>query len=141
MTNTPTFTFSLLVILAGVFHIQSQFENTDCKELKNGRFHFYGKQSNDHFLILRQDSLQREVNLSTNDTSYWRIGWIDECTYKANYISGGGIKSEEEKSFLQNHSTIIQIQKVTPDYYVVKGALDSLNSKLNIVDTVWIRAK
>jgi hypothetical protein len=133
------FYFSL--ILVGILFIQSSVVNVDCKKFRNGKFHFYGKQSSVHFLILRQDSIQREVNVYTNDTSYWKIKWVDHCTYTANYLSGGGIKFEKEKNFLLNHTTFIQIQKTTSDYYIVKGALDSLNSKLNVVDTVWLRVK
>ena len=85
--------------------------------------------------------MQKEVNVATNDTSYWKVDWIDDCTYTANYLFGGGMKSEDEQTFLRSHTTIIQIQKTTPDYYIIKGALDSLNSKMNVVDTVWMRAK
>lgn len=121
--------------------IQCHFVDLSCKDLKNGQFHFYGKQSEAHFLIIRQDSLQKEVNLATKDTSFWKVFWIDECTYAANYLSGGGIKSEEEKNFLRSHTAIIQIQQATTGYYIIKSALDSLPSKLNVVDTVWMRAK
>lgn len=134
-------TFSLLLIAAGLSFMQWHAVNVECKDLRNGRFHYYGKQSEVHFLILRQDSIQKEVNVATNDTSYWRVAWIDDCTYTANYLSGGGMKSEEEKSFLRSHTTIMQIQKTTADYYIVKGALDSLNSRMNVEDTVWMRAK
>jgi hypothetical protein len=121
--------------------IQCHFVDLPCKDLKNGQFHFYGKQSEAHFLIIRQDSLQKEVNLATKDTSFWKVSWIDECTYAANYLSGGGIKSEEEKNFLRSHTAIVRIQKATTGYYIIKGALYSLTSKLNVVDTVWMRAK
>jgi len=85
--------------------------------------------------------MQKEINLVTKDTSYWKVNWIDECTYTANYLSGGGMKSEEEQNFLRSHTTILQIMNSTPAFYIIKGSLDSLNSKMSIIDTVWIKPK
>ncbi len=136
--HKPTFLIVLLLIV-GLFTNWQSF-TISCKELKNGQFHFYGKQSSVHYLIIRQDSIQKEVNLATKDTSCWKVGWIDECTYTANYLSGG-MKSEEEQNFLRSHITIIQIQKATRDFYIIKGSLDSLNSKMSMVDTVWRKPK
>lgn len=138
-SHNPTLTI-LLTFLCGLF-IQCHSNNIGCKDLKNGRFHFYGKHSEIHFLLIRQDSIQKEVNVVSNDTSYWKLKWINDCTYTANYLSGGGMKSEDEQKFLRSHTTIIEIQKATPEFYIIKGALDSLNSKMTVVDTVWMRAK
>ncbi|MDB5199784.1 MAG: hypothetical protein JWO92_1747 [Chitinophagaceae bacterium] len=136
----PSIIFILLFLFAGLF-IQCHTSTKTCRDVKNGRFHFYGKELNKHYEIIRQDTLQKEVNLSTGDTSFWKVSWIDECTYTARYLFGGGEKSEEEKNFLLTHITFIQIQKATPKYYIVLGALDSLSSTFRIVDTVWMQAK
>lgn len=141
ITKRHSTTFSLLLVVAGMLFIQWQATNVGCKELRNGRFHYYGKQTGAHFLILRQDSMQKEVKVATNDTAYWRVAWIDECTYAANWLSGGRMKTEEEKTFLRSHTTITQIQKTTTEYYIMTSALDSLNSGLYVVDTVWMRAR
>jgi hypothetical protein len=92
-------------------------------------------------LVIRQDSLQKELNLNTGDTTYWKVNWLDDCTFLAHYISGGLAKSDEEKDFLHNHKTVVQILKITPEYYIVEGSLDSLNSEMSIIDTIWIQGK
>ncbi len=133
--------FPLLLVSASLIFIRSEALDVSCEGLRNGQFYYYGKQSGEHFLILRQGSLQKEVNTVTKDTSYWSVAWINDCTYTASYLSGGGMKSNEEISFLRSHITIIQVQKVTTDYYIIKGALDSLNSRMYLVDTVWMKAR
>ncbi len=140
-TKNHSIIFSLLLIVSGLLLIHWRSGKVSCKELRNGVFHFYGKQSKDYYIILRQDSLQREVNVATNDTSFWKVDWVDDCIFSLKYSSGGRNRSEEEKKFLLNHITVIQIQKITADYYVVKGSLDSLNSRFNLIDTVWMQPK
>jgi hypothetical protein len=69
------------------------------------------------------------------------VSWLNDCTFSAHYISGGQAKSDEEKDFLYNHKTVVQILKITPEYYIVEGSLDSLNSEMSIRDTIWIQGK
>ena len=79
--------------------------------------------------------------MNTGDTSYWKIKWLSDCTFSASYISGGPQQSEEEKDFLTHHQTVVQILEITPEYYIVEGSLDSVNSEMSIVDTIWIKGK
>jgi hypothetical protein len=79
--------------------------------------------------------------MNTGDTSYWKLKWLDDCTFSATYLSGGVKRSDEEKEFLTQHQTVVQILKITPNYYVVEGSLDSVNSEMSIVDTIWIKGK
>jgi hypothetical protein len=129
---------AILLLSFGLF-IQWNPLKVSCKDFQNGQFHFYGKGS--HFLIIRKDSMQKEINLATQDTSFWKISWSDDCIYRAKYLYGGGNYSEEKKNLLRNHTTIIEIQKTTPEYYIFKASLDTLNSKYSLVDTVWVKAK
>lgn len=133
-------TLVFLLLLFGLF-IQWCSVTVSCNDVQNGQFHFYGKDLGIHYLIIRKDSVQKEINLATHDTSFWKISWSGECIYTAKYLYGGGIKSEEQKNFLLNHTTVIQIQKTTPEYYIFKGALDSLTSKFSAIDTIWLKAK
>ena len=132
--------FILLFFLSSLL-MQCQPNVITCKDIKNGKFRFYSKRSGDQYLVIRHDSLQKELNLTTGDTSYWKVSWLNDCTFSAHYISGGPAKSDEEKDFLHNHKTVVQILKITPEYYIVQGSLDSLHSAMSIRDTIWIQGK
>lgn len=79
--------------------------------------------------------------MNTGDTLYWKVKWLSDCTFAARFISGGTQQSEEEKEFLSQHQTVVQILKITPEYYIVEGSLDSVNSEMSIRDTIWIKGK
>lgn len=125
---------------AGLF-IYGKRPNLPCKSVKKGSFYFYGKTTGVHYKIIRNDSLQMEVNRTSNDTSFWKIDWIDDCSYKLKYLYGGGSTVAGIKDFLAKHTTFIQIREVQPRFYVFKVALDSLNSAEFDVDTAWMKAK
>lgn len=112
-----------------------------CSDVKYGHFYFYGKSTGNSYQIIREDSLQLEVNANTNDTSFWKINWIDECSYKLKYLHGGGSNFSQMKDFLIKHTTCIQIREVKPEFYVFKVSLDSFNSNMSLVDTAWMKAK
>ncbi|MCU7550898.1 hypothetical protein OCK74_17390 [Chitinophagaceae bacterium LB-8] len=132
--------FVLIPIISTLF-IQCQSNSISCKDIKNGKFQFYSKRSGERYLVIRQDTLQKELNINTGDTSYWKVKWLSDCTFSATYLSGGPEKTEEEKDFLTRHQTVVQILKITPTYYIVEGSLDSINSDMSIVDTIWIKGK
>lgn len=79
--------------------------------------------------------------MNTGDTSYWKIKWLSDCTFSAKYLAGGPEKTDEEKDFLARHQTVVQILKISPTYYIVEGSLDSVDSDMSIVDTIWIKGK
>jgi len=82
-----------------------------------------------------------EINSKSKDTSFWKIDWIDGCSYKAKYLYGGGDDLTEMKEFLVQHSTCIQIREVKPEFYVFKVSLDSFNSSQFAIDTAWMKRK
>jgi len=100
--------------------------DTSCRRFKNGEFDFHPKGF--HYHIIRQDSIQKEINLITNDTSLFRIKWLDECVYTAKDLRG-------------EHSRTIymQILQTTPHYYIFKASAGSINDEYFKVDTMWVK--
>jgi hypothetical protein len=141
----PVFTHFLFTtaccLLAALSFIQCSSKKFDCSRIHNGTFHFYSKFSKTHYILLRQDSLQTEIDLTWKDTSYWKISWMSDCIYTAQYLYGGHWESEEQKQFVQQHLTVIQVQQLGEDYYIFKGTLDSLNSERSRIDTIWLHPK
>ena len=131
----------LLVVGTSFVFTGFYFKTFSCEGVRNGTFHFYPKGSNKHYIVIRKDSLQKELIANTSDTSYWRIHWLSECTLTAKYISGGPVNDKNEIAFLNNHITLFKILEVTKDYYRVKLSLDSLSSAQTAEDTVWRKEK
>ena len=65
-------------------------EKEICGKYRTGTFQYHVKmKSHDtYFLIIRNDSIQTEVNETTNDTSKFAIKWIGKCNYELRFLSG-----------------------------------------------------
>lgn len=113
-----------------------------CKTIRKGRFHSYRAGTGAHTIILRTDSLQLEIRPGTKDTTFWKISWLSNCRFAAEYISGPGPRNAGELQQYRNTVLFYNIREITKDYYVgtttIRGA-DGSNSYLT--DTTWLRAR
>lgn len=112
----------------------------NCKKIKTGTFYFYPAESKQQYMIVRDRFLQKEINLKTNDTSFWKVNWQNDCTFSLKFIKITLPLSEFENSFFHSHNTVIKILAIYQDFYVFKQGLDSLNSK-SVTDTLWFKPR
>ena len=141
MIRTNKLAIGLFMYVICCAFMQTRLKKYDCQDVKNGQFYYYSKTSGINYVIIRKDTLQREINTSSGDTSYWRIKWLSNCIYSAKYISGGGINSQSYLEFLSKHKTIVEIQTVSENYYTVLLRLDSITYKPAMNDTIWLKKK
>ncbi len=128
----------VLTITSFVFLSYSSPKKIDnCKDIHTGEFYFYPKSSNKKYKIIRDGITQKEINLSSGDTSVSIIQWIDDCTYFLEHISGGVIMPADMK----RPKIYIQFLQITNDYYLMKACIDSINSKYCLKDTIWSKPK
>jgi hypothetical protein len=113
----------------------------NCKNLRTGEFYFYSKTSGKNYKILRDSSIQQEIILHTNDTSFWSVQWIEDCKFIARWVSETENILEDLKKFYLAHITCIEILETNNDYYINRASLDSFNSPINKIDTIWLRVK
>jgi len=128
----------LLVIICSVY-AGCQERKVNCTAIKNGRFYFYPSRSDRSYMILRKDSLQTEIDVKTGGTSFWRVRWIDSCTYTTRFLYASS--PEVTNLFSNNHIVIVQILRARKDYYVFTGRLDSISSPNSLTDTIWLHKK
>jgi hypothetical protein len=112
-----------------------------CKNFRTGEFYFYSKTSGIGYKIIRDSTTQQEVVLHSNDTSFWRIQWIDDCKFIARWVSETEDVPEDLKKHYLTHITCIEILETNNDYYINRASLDSFNSSINKIDTVWLNPK
>src|SRR5690242_14108976 len=101
--------FPITIFLISWIFIYCTIPKRDCSRIRNGHFYFNGKTTGVSYQIIRKDSLQMEINSKSKDTSFWKIDWIDGCSYKAKYLHGDGNDMTDMKDFLEQHTTYIQI--------------------------------
>ena len=98
------FTSVLLFLILLTVSSSLSSSDFDCTSIRTGIFFQYKNGNQLYSTVIRQDTLQTEINTQTGDTSYWKIRWTDNCTFSCNYISGFKSKSKEELNFY-NQST------------------------------------
>ena len=118
----------------------SQVKSFDCKQVKTGTFYFYPHESKQQYIIIRDGSFQKEINLTSNDTSLWKLNWQNDCVCNLKFIKITRPLSQFEKYFFNSHTSVIKILSVKNDYYIFKQGLDSLNSNA-VTDTLWFKPK
>lgn len=111
----------------------------DCRTLKNGKFLYHWKFGKEgvSYLIMREDSLQWEINQKTRDTSTYLVRWKGECSYDLYFQknSNDSINLHRKKSDSLPVKT--EILAITDNYYLFKAQQADLAFALT--DTLWIK--
>jgi len=114
---------------------------TDCNTIKEGTFYFYPENAQKAFVIVRKGTMQTEINLKTNDTSFWEVKWEKDCAFDVKFIRKSHSISDDELSFYNSHTTVFKVLRITKDYYVFKGGLDSISKANILTDTMWLKPR
>lgn len=125
-----------ILLVASAFYVA----DPDCTTLRVGQFHSYTKKG-DHIQITRIDGIQQDVNMSTKDTTYWKIDWLGKCRFAAVYLSGAGPKTETEKRLYENTILYFDIKEIADDYYVGTTTVKAPNGNSVFTDTTWLIQK
>jgi len=131
-----------LIIFSLPLLISAQPKLNNYNKLKNGTFYLYPPNFPLGFTIIRKDTLQEEINLKTNDTSYWKVSWQNDYQFEFKFIRKNHPISDNEKSFYIDHIVKGKVLKVENDYYTFKAGFDSINNPIaSFTDTMWFKAK
>ena len=112
-----------------------------CNTVRNGTLHFYSNTGQAHSIVVRKDTLQTEINLSTGDTSYWRVNWISDCEFTSSFISSFKQKSKEELDFYNGSTLKFTISHVTKDYYTYDAVFTNKNYLRRFSDSMWLHPR
>ncbi|MFA6059622.1 MAG: hypothetical protein WC756_15555 [Taibaiella sp.] len=113
-------------------------QQVDCHVAKSGKFIYHPQKSKQRFLIIRNDSIQKEVNLDTRDTSLWQVNW-EQCVLKLKFLRNTKPMSNEELQFYKTHTATITILYTTKDYYVFQAGVTEQKRSKSTTDTMWVK--
>jgi hypothetical protein len=123
---------SLILFFAGFYQNRN---------IKTGTFYFYPPDRSGIFEIVRNDSLQIENNLSTGDSSIWKIKWQTDSVFTCKFLRGTKMMSIEEKDFYNAHVILFKIRNINSMYYTFSGGVDGIEGLGKIQDTIWFKPK
>src|SRR5438045_7746793 len=111
-----------------------------CKDLHNGQFYFYSQSSPARLIYSRKQEVQIEKDLTTGDSTFWEVEWLNDCTYSLQY-KGGGENEGAYYAMFRKHKGIVVISNITSNYYVYTMYLDKESDIVMSSDTLWIKEK
>lgn len=110
-----------------------------CYLYHNGKFVYHGitkNKSSFMIKIIRNDSLQIEIDSKTNDTGFMKVEWIDSCSYRLKFIKTAFNQPDSMVLFNKKMVITSTIIKGTDRYYICKSTYSLL--PYSITDTIWI---
>lgn len=110
----------------------------DCRNVRKGKYYFYPRNSTKKFLVIRTNSIQKEVEDNTLDTTYWKIKWKSDCSFTLEFSHRINKQTKEEEAFYTAHKVVVEVLHVTKNYYTFRAGIDSI-SQSTLVDTLWMK--
>jgi protein TonB len=124
----------LLVLLISFLESSSQSYPPDCQQLHSGIFYYY---SNEQSVYIREGNIQKEIVLTTGDTTVWQISWKNDCRYTMKFLYGQGAIQLTSKAWGDDIIVDVLIEKITPDYYIYRTFKNEKYHSVASKDTLW----
>jgi hypothetical protein len=124
-----------------MFSYASSQKKNPCSRYKTGHFLFHVRdQGKDlSYSIIRNDTIQTEINHQTGDTSKLRIKWTGDCSYELRFLVGtaetDGLLLLLKKSMVLSNV----IQGGTERYYLFESKNNL--STMVLKDTIWVKSE
>ncbi len=86
---------------------------------------------------MRKNNIQKEVDLNTGKSSFWRVDWTSECQFTLAFQSKEEPFREGEQEFLKSHVVTVDILKVRKEYYIFRAGIEDYPASY-LQDTAWV---
>jgi hypothetical protein len=129
---------ALLIVLLPLF---SSAQSPTCSDIKNGVFIFFSHLDGHRSTYTRNGNDQKEVNSLTHQSVDYVVAWVSDCSYSLQYITGLEDRPAQEQEMARKHKFLVQILKVTDDYYTYQTSLDKATNPVIATDTLWIKQR
>lgn len=121
---------SISLLIAGIMCLTSCYTNKKslCEKFKIGEFILQlDVPPYDYTIIDRNDSVQIEVNLETNDTVINSIKWTGPCEYELKFLKSNRERKDQVAQFLDPKPLKTEILKADKNYYTFKMYREGIN--------------
>jgi hypothetical protein len=129
------------VLFFNIFNISAQTGSSGRNSVREGIFYCNPINSGKSYTIIRTDSSQTEIDISSGDSSFWRISWLNDSSFSLKHLRSTRQMSVEEIQFYIRHIVICKVNDITFRYYTYSAAMDSLNSGWIVKDTIWFKPR
>ena len=134
--------FVLLIVFCCCCNVLfAQKEQPVCANVHSGTFYIYPENTAEKYVDIRDNEYVHETDITTGDTSLWKIKWLNDCTYSLSLVEVSGDKAAMVRAIMNKHTLVYKIKSVTSEYYVFDGYLDKTSNLPIQTDTMWMTDK
>ena len=102
-----------ILIVLMISGLNSYSQDSHCREYKTGKFQLIDKEQNLEFVIERNDTIQVERNIKTEEIAKFKIMWLNDCKYELTIIEG----KKEFMDFYADKILIIEMIEIYDNGY------------------------
>ena len=141
MLYFPVKTIAAVLLLISCSLIAAAQQKLTCKDLHEGTFYLYPKNTDLSFTTVREGNLLHETNLTNGDTALEKVKWEDDCTYSLTLLDMNGANQQQVRSLMKKHKLLFTIHDIGDDYYTFTSYFDKPSALTLVTDTAWFHAK
>ncbi|MFT5750532.1 MAG: hypothetical protein ACI828_000125 [Flavobacteriales bacterium] len=112
----------VLLIAIILLNVSCLYKQLDCKIIKVGTFKIDDPTYDFKSIIIRNDTIQIEKNLTLNTVSKYVVKWKNPCEYSLEMIEGPNDKMELNKGKILR----IKIISIQEDNYTFEAKMDGI---------------
>lgn len=112
------------------------------KKYRKGKFFSYVNEGKHRhkYLIVRNDSMQTEVDRSTGHKSVLKISWEDSSHYELSYqYSYPAMKDHKQEALRKANVMKVTITGGNNEYYLYKSVVTGTDFQMK--DTIWLKKR
>ncbi len=104
-------------------------KGSNCKAFKTGKYKLVDKERS--YRIERDKKIQIETDLTTNETTRFKVKWVSACEYELNILEG----RKDLMEFFKNKTLVIRILETFEKGYKYEAKLKGIEGGV-VVHTV-----
>lgn len=108
-----------------------------CKDIHEGLFYYYPKNSSDQYSERFEDKFEYETNLKSHDSALYHISWGKDCTFSEKYVRSNIKMTLQQLSLVKEHTFIYRVTGITNTYFTFSTYMDKMPDLPIGDDTMW----
>jgi hypothetical protein len=128
----------IFTALPAILLCKQSDQHKNCSDFKNGKFIYivHLPEGDKIFHIVRNDSLQSEVEEGTGKFSHLFVKWTGNCDFELKLIETSFDFSDSVQNIRKTIPLKVEILSSTKNYYIFQAKRENTNFLLT--DTMWI---
>ncbi|MBE7178937.1 MAG: hypothetical protein INR69_21220, partial [Mucilaginibacter polytrichastri] len=92
-------------------------DSLTCADIHQGIFYNYPRNSTVRYMDIYEGNYLHETDLTTGDTSLWKVTWGNDCSFTLSLIDMNGKDEQATRRLMKKHKLAFTVNHLADDYY------------------------